>query len=66
MGRRAVIIVLDGVGVGEAPDAADFSDEGSDTLGNTARYVGGLSLPNLQSLGLGNIHDIEGLSPADR
>ena len=64
MGRRAIIMVLDGVGAGNAPDAADFGDEGSDTLGNTARRVGGLSLPNLQSLGLGNLHDIEGVSPA--
>lgn len=63
MGRRAVIIVLDGVGAGSAPDAADFGDEGSDTLGNTARAVGGLSLPNLGSLGLGNLHGIEGVPP---
>ncbi len=57
-------MVLDGVGAGNAPDAADFGDEGSDTLGNTARRVGGLSLPNLGSLGLGNLHDIEGVPPA--
>jgi len=65
MGRRAVIMVLDGVGVGDAPDAAEFGDEGSDTLGNTARRVGGLSLPNLQRLGLGNVHEIQGVPPAD-
>lgn len=64
MGRRAVIMVLDGVGVGDAPDAAEFGDEGSDTLGNTARAVGGLSMPNMQALGLGNIHEIRGVPPA--
>jgi len=65
MGRRAVVIVLDGVGCGEAPDAAAFGDEGSDTLGNTARAVGGLDLPNLQALGLGNVAKVEGVPPAD-
>jgi phosphopentomutase len=61
--RRAVIVVLDGVGVGDAPDAADFGDEGADTLGNTARAVGGLELPNLGRLGLGNVAEIEGVPP---
>jgi phosphopentomutase len=65
MGRRAVIMVLDGVGVGDSPDAAEFGDEGSDTLGNTARAVGGLSMPNMQRLGLGNIHEIMGVPPAE-
>ena len=37
MGRRAVVIVLDGLGAGKAPDAADFGDEGANTLSNTAR-----------------------------
>ncbi len=63
MGRRAVIVVLDGVGIGGGPDAAKFGDEGSNTLGNTARRVGGLKLQNLRSLGLGNISDIEGIPP---
>lgn len=57
-------MVLDSVGVGDAPDAADFGDQGSDTLGNTSRAVGGLALPNLQALGLGNIHDIQGVPSA--
>ena len=61
MGRRATVIVLDGVGAGHAPDAADFGDEGANTLGNTARAVGGLDLPNLQALGLGNVEEIEGV-----
>jgi phosphopentomutase len=64
MGRRAVVIVLDGLGAGNAPDAADFGDEGANTLANTARATGGLEAPNLQSLGLGNVEEIEGLPPA--
>jgi phosphopentomutase len=58
-------VVLDGVGAGRAPDAADFGDEGANTLANTARAVGGLDLPNLQSLGLGNVEEIEGVPPSD-
>jgi len=61
--RRAVILVLDGVGVGAAPDAADYGDSGSDTLGNLARARGGLSLPNLAAAGLGNIASIAGVAP---
>jgi phosphopentomutase len=64
MGRRATIIVLDGVGAGHAPDAADFGDEGANTLGNTARAVGGLEVPNLRALGLGNVEEIEGVARA--
>jgi phosphopentomutase len=60
---RACIIVLDGVGAGELPDAADFGDEGSDTLGNVARAVGGLDLPSLEALGLGNVEALEGCPP---
>jgi phosphopentomutase len=64
MGCRAVIVVLDGVGSGGAPDAVEYGDEGANTLGNTARAVGGLDLPNLQNLGLGNVAEIEGV-PAE-
>lgn len=64
MGRRAVVIVLDGLGAGGAPDAADFGDEGANTLGNTARAVGGLDVPNLQTLGLGNVIEIQGVPPS--
>jgi phosphopentomutase len=64
MGRRAVIVVLDGVGAGDAPDAVEYGDEGANTLGNTARAVGSLDLPNLQNLGLGNVAEIEGV-PAE-
>jgi phosphopentomutase len=60
---RATVIVLDGVGVGALPDAADFGDEGSNSVGNTARAVGGLTLPNLGLLGLGNVTDIVGVPP---
>ncbi|ABG03581.1 phosphopentomutase [Rubrobacter xylanophilus DSM 9941] len=63
-GRRAAVVVLDGVGAGGAPDAARFGDEGANTLSNTARAAGGLRLPNLQRLGLGNIVEIEGVPPA--
>src|SRR5215472_9521244 len=60
-GRRAGIIVLDGVGIGAAPTTAAYGDAGSDTLGNVARAVGGLSLPNLERLGLGLCRPIKGL-----
>jgi phosphopentomutase len=59
--RRAIVIVLDGVGVGAAPDAAAYGDEGSNTLGNLARAVGGLELPNLERLGLGRVTSLEGV-----
>ena len=55
--------MLDAVGAGELPDAADYGDEGSDTLGNVARAVGGLDLPTLEALGLGNIEPLEGCAP---
>ena len=64
--RRAALIVLDGVGAGEAPDAAAYGDVGSDTLANTARAVGGFDLPALGSLGLGRIKPIEGVGPAPK
>lgn len=60
---RAIIIVLDGVGVGELPDAEQYNDKGSNSLGNLAEKVGGLSLPNLESYGLGNIININGVKP---
>lgn len=55
MASQCTVIVLDSVGIGEAPDAALFGDEGSDTLGHVASSQGGLALPNLQTMGLGNI-----------
>jgi len=55
------VIILDGVGIGELPDAADYGDAGSDTLCNIANALGGLNLPNLQKMGLGNIKSINGI-----
>ncbi len=60
--RRIIWIVLDSVGIGEMPDAADYGDVGSDTLGNLAR-LRPLDLPNLCRLGLANIRSLEGLAP---
>src|SRR5436309_9266694 len=64
--KRAAIIVLDGLGIGACPDQAAYGDAGSDTLGNTARAVGGLKLPNLERLGLGKARAIPGLAPGVR
>jgi phosphopentomutase len=61
--KRAIIIILDGVGIGEAPDAARYGDVGSNTLGNLSRAVGGMNLPNLRSAGLGNIAALAGVEP---
>lgn len=61
---RAIIIVLDSVGVGELPDATSYGDAGANTLGHIAKAVEGLNLPNLARLGLGNIIPIEGLPPS--
>ena len=65
MYKRAIVIIIDGVGVGELPDADLYGDVGSDTLGNLSRKTGGLNLPNLESLGLGCIHSILGLGCPD-
>ncbi len=55
--------MLDSVGIGDAPDAADYGDEGSNTLGNLSRAVSGLRLPHLQRLGIGNLTTIAGVPP---
>jgi len=60
---RACVIVLDAVGAGELPDAADYGDEGSNTLSNIAHAVGGLDLPSMEALGLGNVEPLEGCPP---
>lgn len=65
MARRAAIIVLDGLGIGEAPDAAEYGDVGSNTLGNVARAVGGVTLPNLEALGLGRCASIQGVAAVE-
>lgn len=64
--ERAFVIVLDGVGAGELPDAAEFGDAGSNTLGNLARAVGGLDVLNLAKMGLGNILPLEGVPAVQR
>ncbi len=61
MHRRAILIVLDGVGIGEMKDSCQYGDQGSNSLKNTAEAVGGLKLSNLQKLGLGNIEEILGV-----
>ena len=61
--NRFIIIVLDSLGVGELPDAAAFGDVGSHTLGNMARAVGGLKVPHMEAMGLGNILIVEGVVP---
>ena len=60
--RRAIVIVLDGVGAGAAPDAAAYGDAGSNTLGNLSRAVGGLDVPNLERLGLGHVAPLVGVA----
>ena len=60
---RACVIVLDAVGAGELPDAAEYGDTGSNTLANVAKAVGGLDLPMLEALGLGNVEPLEGCRP---
>jgi phosphopentomutase len=62
---RAIVLVLDSVGAGELPDAASYGDTGSNTLGNTALAVGGLAMPNLGAMGLGNITSIKGVPPVE-
>jgi len=61
--KRIFLIVLDSVGIGALPDAKEYDDEGSHTLRHTAEATGGLNLPNLAQLGLGNIDYIPGVSP---
>ena len=60
---RVCLLVCDSWGVGDAPDAAAYGDAGSNTLGNTSRHVGGIDVPNLESLGLGYLTDILGVIP---
>lgn len=62
--KRVVCLVCDGLGIGEAPDAKAYGDEGSNTLLHTADFVGGLSLPHLEKLGLGNLGQFPGIKAA--
>ncbi|MDK2584345.1 phosphopentomutase [Romboutsia sedimentorum] len=63
--NRVFLTVLDSVGIGELEDAKEYGDLGANTLCNIAKSTGGLSLPNLQRMGLGNIASIEGVEPTD-
>jgi phosphopentomutase len=63
MARRALILVADSAGCGAMPDAREYGDEGSDTIGNTSRAVGGLSLPVLGAMGLGHLTPVAGVPP---
>ena len=62
--RAVALVVLDSVGIGGAPDAVEFGDEGSSTLPHIAEAVGGLALPNMAALGLGNLVDALGVPPS--
>ncbi len=63
--KNFIVIVLDGVGIGELPDAAEYNDVGSNTLKNISGAVGGLNLPNMEKLGLGNIEKLKGVSQVE-
>ncbi|ALX48007.1 phosphopentomutase [Lentibacillus amyloliquefaciens] len=63
--KRVFLIVMDSVGIGEAPDAKAFNDEGADTLGHIAERMDGLHMPNMAKLGLSNIREIKGIEKAD-
>ncbi|ANZ98363.1 phosphopentomutase [Brochothrix thermosphacta] len=63
--KRIHVVVMDSVGIGEAPDAAEFGDFDVDTLGHIAREKGGLTVPNLADLGLSNIKEIQGVPKAE-
>lgn len=64
--KRVIWIVLDSVGIGELPDADKFGDVGSNTLCNTAKAVGGLKIPNMVQLGIGNIAGITGIEKCEQ
>ncbi|MHB1126825.1 MAG: phosphopentomutase [Bacillota bacterium] len=62
--ERVVLIILDSVGIGALPDADRYGDGGSNTLGNIASQIGGINLPHMQAMGLGNIEPLPGVPPA--
>ncbi|MBH9968355.1 phosphopentomutase [[Bacillus] enclensis] len=63
--KRVHLIVMDSVGIGEAPDAELFNDQGTDTLGHIAEHMNGLNMPNMAKLGLSNIKEVKGVAKAD-
>lgn len=64
--KRIFIIVMDSVGIGEAPDAEKFGDLGADTFGHIAEKMDGLNMPNMAKLGLSNIRELKGIQKADQ
>ncbi|HAQ08383.1 MAG TPA: phosphopentomutase [Bacillus bacterium] len=64
--KRVFLVVMDSVGIGEAPDAEKFGDKGSHTLGHIAERMNGLNMPNMGKLGLSNIEEIKGIAPAQK
>ncbi|MYL19490.1 phosphopentomutase [Halobacillus litoralis] len=62
--KRVFLVVMDSVGIGEAPDAGKFGDEGADTLGHIAAHMNGLNMPHMGELGLSNIRSIQGIEKA--
>ncbi|KHF27469.1 Phosphopentomutase [Anoxybacillus sp. BCO1] len=64
--KRVFLIVMDSVGIGEAPDAEKYNDKGADTLGHIAEHRGGLHMPNMAKLGLSNIREIQGIPKAEK
>ena len=64
--KRIFLVVMDSVGIGEAPDAEQFGDLGSDTIGHIAEHMNGLHMPNMVKLGLGNIREMKGISKVEK
>jgi phosphopentomutase len=64
--KRIFLVVMDSVGIGEAPDAEKYGDKGSDTLGHIAEHMNGLHMPNMAKLGLSNIRELKGIPKADK
>ncbi|MCG1022960.1 phosphopentomutase [Sutcliffiella horikoshii] len=62
--KRVFLVVMDSVGIGEAPDAEKFGDKGADTLGHIAEHMNGLNMPNMAKLGLSNIEEVKGVPKA--
>ena len=63
--NRVFVVVIDSLGVGALPDAADYGDVGTDTLGHISQSVDKLNIPNLQKLGMANLHELKNISPVD-
>lgn len=63
--KKIHVVVMDSVGIGEAPDAADFGDVGAHTLGHIAEKMNGLTMPNMAALGLSNIYELQGIPKAE-